>query len=340
MELLFYSFEGTMELHEWFRREELEFEATWYYKMKNALIAVGLEEYGDKKEDSTIEVSSLDNENLDYGFNKLVVKNEDIIETAIAWMEEEENPSDKEPIKEQDNFNYEEMDHIQYSSYDDLAGEVMDENNDHNEEYEGLDKNQEYPKHEVFCEEYYFDKNPKEDLNKKKSEQLEGDENYSEGEDTKDKQLDEEYKGHEEEDESEYKEGTEYRAHEGHVKISESNFINVININFAYDPVPNKVHSKIMRMLDTLGLKEKEKRHSCRRKNRSQGCNLIPSPHELNYNLPFSQKIHLRSDGTKADRLSLINYHLEGKTYLRGRACCVKSTQHNPKSIFKEYEPM
>eukprot|EP01018_Ginkgo_biloba_P030419 Gb_39182 [translate_table: standard] len=132
MEIMTYSLQGTMGLHEWFRRqkckywypdypwntfekfkEELEFEEYWYHKMKISLIEAGLEELDDKKEDLTIEVSSPNNKSSDDNFNKFVVKNEGIIETTTEQIEEEEeeNSPNKDCIKEEDNFDYEEMDH-------------------------------------------------------------------------------------------------------------------------------------------------------------------------------------------------------------------------------------
>eukprot|EP01018_Ginkgo_biloba_P008915 Gb_12476 [translate_table: standard] len=88
----------------------------------------------------------------------------------------------------------------QYSGYDDLAREDVDKNDDHNEDYEGSDKNpnkEEDHKHEIFGEE-----NPNENPNEDISKRLEGKENYSKDEDTNDKQLDQEYEG----DDLEYKE--------------------------------------------------------------------------------------------------------------------------------------
>eukprot|EP01018_Ginkgo_biloba_P019017 Gb_26415 [translate_table: standard] len=93
----------------------------------------------------------------------------------------------------------------QYSGYDDLAREDVDKNDDHNEDYEGSDNNsnkEENHKYEIFGEEYYYDKNPDENPNEDIGERLEGKENCSKEEDTKDKQLDQEYEG----DDLEYKE--------------------------------------------------------------------------------------------------------------------------------------
>eukprot|EP01018_Ginkgo_biloba_P019887 Gb_33710 [translate_table: standard] len=92
-------------------KRELEFEESRYYTMKNYFRVARLKEPDNKKEDSTIEVASPNNKSSNDSFNKLTVKNEDIIETATKWIDEEENPPDKEPIEEEDNFDYEEMDH-------------------------------------------------------------------------------------------------------------------------------------------------------------------------------------------------------------------------------------
>eukprot|EP01018_Ginkgo_biloba_P022219 Gb_20053 [translate_table: standard] len=92
-----------------------------------------------------------------------------------------------------------------YFGYDDLAKEDVDKNDDHNEDYEGSNKNpnkEEDHKNEIFSEEYYSHKNPDEDPNEDIGKRLEGKENCSKDEDTKDKQLDQEYEG----DDSEYKE--------------------------------------------------------------------------------------------------------------------------------------
>eukprot|EP01018_Ginkgo_biloba_P030925 Gb_25712 [translate_table: standard] len=121
--------------------------------------------------------------------------------------------SDNREMDHKENFcDEEDYDPDLYDKPEDAINKDVDVNGDRNEDYEDLDKNpnkEEDAKHEVFEEEYYSNTNLDEDPNEDIGEQLEGKENCSKDEDTKDGQLDQEYEDHEEGNDSKYKEPDE-----------------------------------------------------------------------------------------------------------------------------------